>query len=123
VESTDVPTQSNFDTGVGALLGTRLYMSPEQLRGQPLSAKWDLWAMAIITYEILTGVHPFDGSNSVAALHHAILAGQFRPLDPGTSAGWQDFFARSLNAMAMQRPASAAEFLALCEQTLQDPAI
>ena len=46
-------------TPEGMVVGTREYMSPEQLRGQPLEPSSDLFALGIILYEMLTGAHPF----------------------------------------------------------------
>jgi serine/threonine protein kinase len=43
-------TESMTVTGTGHLVGTPLYMSPEQLRGQPAAATWDLWALGVVAY-------------------------------------------------------------------------
>jgi hypothetical protein len=50
-------------TRLGSLLGTPQYMSPEQIRGSSLlDYRTDLWALAIIACECLTGRHPFSGA-------------------------------------------------------------
>lgn len=46
-------------TQTGGTLGTPLYMSPEQLYGQPLDARSDQYSLAVMTFEMLSGVHPF----------------------------------------------------------------
>jgi eukaryotic-like serine/threonine-protein kinase len=52
----------NLNTDTGALLGTPWYMSPEQLDGtRGLDVRSDLFALAVITFECLTGELPFDG--------------------------------------------------------------
>ena len=57
-----------LDTAAGALtqqgktVGTWLYMSPEQIRGRPLDAKTDLYALGCVLYECLTGKPPFTGA-------------------------------------------------------------
>ncbi|MGQ0733887.1 MAG: protein kinase domain-containing protein [Acidobacteriota bacterium] len=43
----------------GMLLGTPLYMSPEALRGEDPNPGWDVWALSVIGFELLTGTHPF----------------------------------------------------------------
>jgi len=48
-------------TATGVVLGTPEFMSPEQLRGKPLDARSDLYALALMTYEMLTGKLPFSG--------------------------------------------------------------
>ncbi|MDX2078170.1 MAG: protein kinase, partial [bacterium] len=49
------------DTGQGGVAGTLAYMSPEVLMGQKPSQASDLFALGVMLYEILTGVHPFIG--------------------------------------------------------------
>ncbi len=48
-------------TRVGAVLGTPLYMSPEQCRGEKLSARSDIYSLAVIAYQMLSGKTPFMG--------------------------------------------------------------
>lgn len=48
-------------TRVGAVLGTPLYMSPEQCRGERLTARSDIYSLAVIAYQMLAGKTPFEG--------------------------------------------------------------
>jgi hypothetical protein len=57
-------------TDPGVIMGTLPYMSPEQLEGAPVDLRTDLWAVGIMLYQMVTGVHPVihDGANLQRAL-------------------------------------------------------
>jgi hypothetical protein len=104
---------ATVDTLPGVLMGTPQYMSPDQLSGEVASAAWDIWALAVITYEMLTGAHPFPAT-SVGPMHYAIINGRFTPLSahlPDAPAEWQQFFERALSPKTAARPQSAKEFI------------
>jgi len=50
-------------TGVGVLLGTATYMSPEQARGKPADKRSDIWAFGCVLYEMLTNRRAFEGDD------------------------------------------------------------
>jgi serine/threonine-protein kinase len=53
-------------TQTGFVLGTPVYMSPEQLMGEELDGRSDIYSLALIVYEMLSGKLPFDGENPQA---------------------------------------------------------
>ncbi len=55
------PNATSDLTRVGAVLGTPLYMSPEQCRGEKLSASSDIYSLAVMAYQMLAGKLPFEG--------------------------------------------------------------
>lgn len=59
-------------TRQGDIMGTPRYMSPEQMRGQPSDPRDDVWALAVIAYRMVCGVHAFRGSN-IALLSKQVL--------------------------------------------------
>jgi serine/threonine-protein kinase len=64
-------TSAAEKTQAGEVLGTPAYMSPEQVKCQPIDGRSDLFSLGIILYELCTGTRPFKGEN-ISALFHAI---------------------------------------------------
>src|SRR5262249_43006952 len=55
-------------TGIGVLLGTAAYMSPEQAKGKPADKRSDIWAFGCVLYEMLTSGRAFEGDDTVDVL-------------------------------------------------------
>ena len=61
-------------TGVGVILGTAAYMSPEQAKGRPADKRSDIWAFGCVLFEMLTGKRAFDGDDVGEVLAAVIRA-------------------------------------------------
>jgi serine/threonine protein kinase/alpha-beta hydrolase superfamily lysophospholipase len=57
-------SSASFRSEAGIVVGTTSYMSPEQLRGQELDGRSDVFSLGIIFFQLLTGRHPFRGGTS-----------------------------------------------------------
>jgi hypothetical protein len=101
-------------TALGAMVGTVAYMSPEQLRGEPLDARSDLFSFGLVLYEMATGRPAFSGATSAvisaAILHEAPAAPRtFRPELPPPL---EDTVLKALEKDRALRCQSAAELRA-----------
>ena len=72
LETESLTASSPFLSRTGVAMGTAGYMSPEQIRGEKLDARTDLFSFGLVLYEMVTGQQPFKGDTAVA-LHDAIL--------------------------------------------------
>jgi serine/threonine protein kinase/Tol biopolymer transport system component len=98
-------------TQTGSLLGTPLYMAPEQLEGRRASASTDMYAVGLVLYEMVTGRRPFADDNPYTA---AVQRLKHPPVPPGKYVSgldplWEDLILRCLSIDPEGRPASAAE--------------
>jgi len=93
----DEPAHAETLTRPGAVLGTPRYMSPEQLAGQQVDARSDLYSAALVIYEALTGTLPYVCNKTLP---------EMCPEAPGA---FQDVLNDCLQQNPAERPASAVE--------------
>lgn len=104
-------------TRTGFAFGSPMFMSPEQLMGEELDGRSDLYSLGIVAYAMIAGREPFvDENPAVLALRHL----QEEPPDirqfrPGLPEPWVTFLARLLAKKPADRFASAREVLAALE--------
>ena len=98
----------------GQVFGTPSYMSPEQINGQEIDARSDLFGVGVILYEMVSGQKPFPG-DSVVSITYAIM--NKRPDQP-QQANWAVWQAieRALEKTPDMRYRSAGEFIAALKQ-------
>src|SRR5574340_284240 len=93
--------------------GTLAYMAPEQLRGDKIDGRADLWAAGVVLYELITGRRPFEAKTATAVtggiLHVPPTAPQ--ALQPKTSARLADIILKCLDKDAENRYQSARELM------------
>lgn len=97
----------------GATLGTVAYMSPEQIKGLDIDHRADIWALGVITYEVLTGRNPFHREFEQASIY-AILNEDPEPpstLNCEIPASLEHAILRMLAKDREKRPANVAEAL------------
>ena len=99
-------------TQAGAVVGTPAYMSPEQIQGQPIDRRTDIFSAGVILYEFLAGGKPFTGSGAWA-IAKKILGDNPPPpstLNPLVSPLFDDVVAKALAKNADARYQTAREF-------------
>jgi eukaryotic-like serine/threonine-protein kinase len=109
-------TKTEDLTQTGLFMGSPKYMAPEQIRGDRVDARTDIYALGIIMYEMIAGKVPFDRPNSVNILmaHVNEDAPPLRQMNPNTqvSLAFEELIARCMSKSPDQRFSSMDEVLA-----------
>jgi serine/threonine protein kinase len=96
-------------TAAGAIIGTPDYMAPEQIRGDEIDRRTDLWAVGAVLYQLLSGTKPFEG-RPLAKLLSSISQLPHEPLQvraPAVPKSVSDLVDRLLSKPRDGRPATA----------------
>lgn len=122
---TDEAAAMNRLTETGMLLGTPLYMAPEQAKGEIVDHRADLFALGVILFEMLSGTTPFEGSAMevvIANMNEDVPAIASRAPHANADPVLELFMRRLAARDPARRFASAQDALAMLDLIEQDPA-
>lgn len=109
-------------TAIGSVMGTPVYMSPEQCRGEHLDTRSDIYSLGVIAYRLLTGETPFAGSpQEVIELHKTAAAPPIREKNRKLPRKMARLVMSALSKDPAARPQSAAGFAAALRASWEGP--
>ena len=105
---------SNGATRTGTFVGTIEYSAPEQIEGRPVDARTDVYALACVLYESLTGTPPFHRPSEVAILnaHLHVPPPKLTKAAPELPPALEHVVSKALSKSPLDRYATCGEFLA-----------
>ena len=101
-------------TQTGAVMGTATYFSPEQAQGRPIDPRSDVYALAVVLYEMVVGRPPFYNENPVAVAYQHVRERPIPPRqrNPNVPAPYEAIVLKGLAKNPVNRYASAEELRA-----------
>ena len=104
--------EASVMTTAGQILGSPSYMSPEQIAGQEITGRSDVYSLAVVAYEMLTGLPPFHGT--ITQVIYRVMNDAPPPprqRNAGLPARYDDVFAQALEKDPAKRFATAGDFV------------
>ncbi|MBL8682916.1 MAG: protein kinase [Myxococcales bacterium] len=110
-------------TDAGAILGTPAYMAPEQVRGERVDGRADLWSIGVMLFECVAGETPFGSVHAVAVLGRVLLdpAPPLASLDAGVPDTLAELVAAMLDKDPSRRPQDALVVANALDALLEAP--
>jgi serine/threonine protein kinase/Tfp pilus assembly protein PilF len=110
----DARTLLTAHTQSGMVIGTPLYLSPEQAKGLPVDARSDLFALGAVLYECITGKPAFSGATVVEIAAHVILGNPTKPseINPNVPPELNRITLKALAKKPEERYQTASELIA-----------
>ena len=107
-------SEPTVKTQTGQMLGSPQYMSPEQIAGDEVDGRADVFSLGVVLYEMVTGLKPFDAPDLSQVLFWVVNMPAKPPSErrPGLPVVLDYIVARALKKKAAERYATAAEFAA-----------
>jgi serine/threonine-protein kinase len=116
IQGEDASPLNAVETQAGTVFGTPRYMSPEQAQGKPLDARSDLYSLAVILYQMLTGRPCFTDNDAIVVMARHIKTAPKPPTEACPEANipaeLEAVMMRALSKDAKQRPPNAEAFSA-----------
>ena len=113
--------ESSDLTKPGMVLGTPVYMSPEQIRAEKVDARSDLFSAGVIFYEMIAGERPFTGGQLPTLVNKILNESPRDPcsLNPDLPESFRKIFSKALAKKPEERYQTAGEFLASLQEAIE----
>jgi serine/threonine-protein kinase len=109
-------------TAMGTVLGSVRYMAPEQMMGQKVDGRADVFSLAAVAYELLTCQAPFPGKTITEVVSRVVHGSHVPPreVDPRLPARANEVFSHGLAVRPVDRPATAEDFVRELQESLRE---
>jgi eukaryotic-like serine/threonine-protein kinase len=117
--------ETSVMTTAGQIFGSPSYMSPEQVSGNETDSRSDLYSLAVVAYEVLTGQRPFQGTSLTSIIYKVMseVPAPPRQWNSTLPARYDEVFERALAKDPKRRYATGSEFLAALDLKEFDAAL